>query len=562
MLPSIVYDKSASPEIEGGQKQIFRGEYHEAGEVKPCAVARPTHGYAQGMAEEVALWQEVCCPGHDNILRLYHFSKSDSLIAMELIDPIGYDLVALGTLYSYDNKMMPLAETADVFRKLISALRYMHKEKDVIHRDLKADQVLIAGNQDVKLTDFGLAVTVASLRADERLRPMPRSPGPTNIAPEIPQLGARNPAMYDGQVDLFGLGWILSQLYSDLLPRRGNIISEAVMRSECGDDAEAREILQDLAETRGKLIVTDPERRMTLDEMEARPWMRTGRGDTVLVPNLLGDTSDTSSRRSVLRKFSKRLVAVCAVLQSPFPRAGMLLKDIHSADWTCLLIEKPNGEYDTFPSADTKLELRQRIFFGCKPNASVQLTCASEDEVQTLIANLDGEGHISKDLTVGGTEVLEGYTLRNSTDVKVGAAVVFDYDPKLRLSRMLKLDFSDEKARQETYHALSPFSLEFDAFQFQENLVSPVAVLGPESCKSDDSQLALDFRSKYAINLAGIARPTDGKLEVEWMPGPHSLLCPGSFGLVVRKPTKSGITLPTVTCEKLVEMGLARPSNS
>lgn len=557
MTIKVVYDKSASPEIEGGQKKIFRGEFHDGDEVKPCAVARPTFGYDKGMAEEVALWQEVCSPGHDNILRLYHFSKADSVIAMELIQPIGFDLVALGTQYSYDNKMMPIAETADIFRKLISALRYMHNEKDVIHRDMKADQVLITGNQDVKLTDFGLAIKVSELKKDASLRPMPRGSGPSNIAPEIPRIGSSNPAMYDGQVDLYGLGWVLSQLYSELFPRRGNTLSEQVLRSECGDDAAARAELQDLVETRGKLIVSDPARRMTLDEMQARPWMSAARENDALV---IGPSETSTSQRASLRKFSKRLVAVCAVLQSPFPRAGMLLKDIHSADWTCLLIEKPSGEYDTFPSADSKLELRQRIFFGCKPNASVEVTCATAEEAQALMTNIDRDGHVSKDMTVGETEVLEGYTLRNSADVKPGANVnfVFDYDPKLRLARALKLDFSDEKARQETYHALSPFSLEFDAFEFPEHLVSPMAVLGPENYKTEDSQIALDFRTKYLINLAGVARPTDGRLEVEWMPGPRTMLCPGSLGLVVRKPTKSGITLPTVTCEKLAEMGLAR----
>eukprot|EP00927_Polykrikos_kofoidii_P068637 TRINITY_DN63989_c0_g1_i1.p1 TRINITY_DN63989_c0_g1~~TRINITY_DN63989_c0_g1_i1.p1 ORF type:complete len:603 (+),score=80.16 TRINITY_DN63989_c0_g1_i1:272-1810(+) len=510
------------------------------------------------MADEVEVWQEVCKPGHDNILRLYHFNARNSEIAMELIDPIGFDLVSLGTQYSYDNgKSMPIAETADIFTKLISALRYLNVEKEILHRDIKADQVLITSTQSVKLTDFGLAISLAKLSNDRKARCMPRNQGATNIAPEIPWPGSRDPAMYDAMVDVFGLGWILSQLYCNLITRKNGQLSENVLNIECGDDIGARTELQELMKTKEQLTKTNPAERMTLDQLEACAWIKTAR--EFEPQSILSQSRPVEvANRSFVRRFRKRLVSLCANLQDPFPAEGMLLEDIDSPDWTCLLIEKPSGHYDTFPSATTRIRRGERIFFQHKDAAQVEVICTNDEELQTLVGKLDSDGQILEETTVGGVTLRRGCELRNSTEEKlgVGVALCFDYDPSLQLSRMLKMDLSESKTRAETVQHLIPFSLEFDAFQFPGRLVTPSAVLGPGVFKATAHQRALDFRASYRINLAGIARLVEGSWEVNWMPGPDAVVLPGDFGLVVRRPSNAGITLPTITDSDLVNKGL------
>jgi len=41
--------------------------------------------------------------------------------------------------------------------QLVAALRYLHFEKRVVHRDLAPSNVLIDGDFNLKLADFGLA---------------------------------------------------------------------------------------------------------------------------------------------------------------------------------------------------------------------------------------------------------------------------------------------------------------------------------------------------------------------------------------------------------------------
>ena len=68
-------------------------------------------------------------------------------------------------------------EAANVLSQTASALAYLHARK-IVHRDVKAENILLGPEWHVKLCDFGLACTV--------LGPLMRVCGtPTYCAPEI-----------------------------------------------------------------------------------------------------------------------------------------------------------------------------------------------------------------------------------------------------------------------------------------------------------------------------------------------------------------------------------------
>ena len=49
------------------------------------------------------------------------------------------------------------ARVWNILLQLMLALRYLHKEKGIVHRDLTANNIMIGENDKVTITDFGLA---------------------------------------------------------------------------------------------------------------------------------------------------------------------------------------------------------------------------------------------------------------------------------------------------------------------------------------------------------------------------------------------------------------------
>src|SRR6266581_3726831 len=69
----------------------------------------------------------------------------------------------------------PLAQVVSYVKQVAAALQYAHEQK-FIHRDIKPENMLLGGQQEVLLSDFGLAALVhssASLRTQEAMGTLP-----------------------------------------------------------------------------------------------------------------------------------------------------------------------------------------------------------------------------------------------------------------------------------------------------------------------------------------------------------------------------------------------------
>ncbi|XP_072796992.1 serine/threonine-protein kinase Nek10 isoform X1 [Vicugna pacos] len=94
---------------------------------------------------------------HPNVVRYYKtFLENDSLyIVMELIEgaPLGEHFSSL------KEKQHHFSEERlwKIFIQLCLALRYLHKEKRIVHRDLTPNNIMLGDKDRVTVTDFGLA---------------------------------------------------------------------------------------------------------------------------------------------------------------------------------------------------------------------------------------------------------------------------------------------------------------------------------------------------------------------------------------------------------------------
>ncbi len=165
---------------------------------------RDDPSYAERFVREaraVASWR------HENIIQIYYADDEDGLyyFVMECVE--GQDLGEVLSQYRVEDGLMPHDQVLRIGRAIASALDYAH-EQQVIHRDVKPANVIIADDGRVVLTDFGLAMDVQQGSLGEVFG------SSRYIAPEQ----AHHSADAVPQSDLYSLGVILYEMLTGAVP--------------------------------------------------------------------------------------------------------------------------------------------------------------------------------------------------------------------------------------------------------------------------------------------------------------------------------------------------------
>ena len=92
--------------------------------------------------------------------------------------------------------------TARILHDVACGLAYLHS-KNVIHRDLKADNVLLTSNNEAKIGDLGVARVMQSFAANQQM-----TKGPGNISHMPPEALVDNPK-YTNKLDIFSFGCVI-----------------------------------------------------------------------------------------------------------------------------------------------------------------------------------------------------------------------------------------------------------------------------------------------------------------------------------------------------------------
>ncbi len=140
---------------------------------------------------------------HPHIVSIYDAVADDeaSYIVMEY--------VAGTTLERYcrPEHLLPVAKVLEIIFKCTKALDYAAKQ-GVIHRDIKPANIMLAGENDIKITDFGAALTTATETTE-----ITGVGSPAYMSPEQ----VREQSLTH-QTDIFSLGVVLYQLLTGKLP--------------------------------------------------------------------------------------------------------------------------------------------------------------------------------------------------------------------------------------------------------------------------------------------------------------------------------------------------------
>ncbi|XP_019167145.1 PREDICTED: CBL-interacting serine/threonine-protein kinase 11 [Ipomoea nil] len=155
------------------------------------------------------------------------------------------------------------------FRQLISAVGYCHS-RGIFHRDLKPENLLIDENGELKVSDFGLSALNDQVRQDGLLHTLCGTPA--YVAPEI--LSKKG---YDGaKVDVWSCGVILYVLTAGFLPFNDPNLMVMYKKIYKGEFRYPKWMSPDLKRLLSRILDTNPETRITIDEIIEDPWFRKG----------------------------------------------------------------------------------------------------------------------------------------------------------------------------------------------------------------------------------------------------------------------------------------------
>uniref|UniRef100_A0AAQ4RZ77 non-specific serine/threonine protein kinase n=1 Tax=Gasterosteus aculeatus aculeatus TaxID=481459 RepID=A0AAQ4RZ77_GASAC len=178
-------------------------------------------------------------------------------------------------------------EARSKFRQIVSAVQYCH-QKHIVHRDLKAENLLLDADMNIKIADFGFS---NEFTMGNKLDTFCGSP--PYAAPELFQ-GKK----YDGpEVDVWSLGVILYTLVSGSLPFDGQNLKELRERVLRGKYRIPFYMSTDCENLLKRFLVLNPSKRGTLEQIMKDRWINAGFEEDELKPYIEPELDITDQKR-------------------------------------------------------------------------------------------------------------------------------------------------------------------------------------------------------------------------------------------------------------------------
>ncbi|XP_059402947.1 serine/threonine-protein kinase SIK2-like isoform X3 [Carassius carassius] len=196
---------------------------------------------------------------HPHIIKLYQVMETKNMLYLVT------EYARNGEIFDYLASRGRLSEM-DARRKfwqILSAVEYCH-ERNIVHRDLKAENLLLDAHMNMKIADFGFG---NFFRPGEPLTTWCGSP--PYAAPEVFE-----GQQYEGpQLDIWSMGVVLYVLVCGTLPFDGPSLPVLRQRVLEGRFRIPYFMSEDCEHLIRKMLVLDPAKRLSLSQIKEHRWM-------------------------------------------------------------------------------------------------------------------------------------------------------------------------------------------------------------------------------------------------------------------------------------------------
>lgn len=150
------------------------------------------------------------------------------------------------------------------FVQILSALEYCHKN-NIVHHDMKLENILLASDHSLRLIDFGLSKRISKNGLIKEF-----AGSPLYMPPEVFSL-----QLHNEKVDIWGLGVCLYYMVTDTFPFPANTYPELEEKVLFEDvvfpqNMGLSESIKDLIRS---MLAKDPSKRFSISEVRNHGWL-------------------------------------------------------------------------------------------------------------------------------------------------------------------------------------------------------------------------------------------------------------------------------------------------
>ncbi|ORE09606.1 Pkinase-domain-containing protein [Rhizopus microsporus var. microsporus] len=242
---------------------------------------------------EIAILKKL---DHPHVVRLFEVLDDPSGDSLYMV----FEMMHKGVLMNIETDQVATPYSVDVarryFKEMMLGIEYLHAN-DIVHRDIKPDNLLISKDDVLKIVDFG--VSEMFVKGNDRLKKSAGSPA--FMAPEL--CVARHGEVSGKAADIWSMGVTLYCLIYGKTPfMSSNImelyeqIKEAPVEHGDGIDANLRDLFE-------RILDRNPETRITMKELRNHPWVTNDGTETMISEedncNIVSDVTDEEMKNAI-----------------------------------------------------------------------------------------------------------------------------------------------------------------------------------------------------------------------------------------------------------------------